>query len=637
MEYGWLSDLPSFVQTKPLIIRQTVENFLQDHNISQIRAWDSSIPIVQREGQYMLSGEDRSREFTVILEYELPRQGRRPDVIILENGIVAVIEFKGKGSAIESDIDQVAAYARDLKNYHSECHGLKVIPILVLSRSNEGRSEINGVTILSPRLLGIELVELCRKMIGPQIYADKWIKGEYAPLPSLIQAAYLLYHNLPLPQIRKAASAKIPETVDFISQIAHFAAETKTRHLVLLTGVPGSGKTLVGLQIAHEPKLNDLRVERDGRKHGAPVVFLSGNGPLVEVLQDALHSTTFVQGMKKYVIYHAITRPKTLPLEHIIIFDEAQRAWDEKLVEKKHKIKASEPSLLISIADRIPDWCVVIGLVGEGQEIYSGEEAGLSQWAEAVNSSGNNNWVVHCPEHLSDIFESQNIICKIEPLLNLTVSLRSHLAEDLHKWVEMLLSDPLDNIPELSELSKKIINAGYPLYITADLEIAKRYARLRYQNDKNEKFGLLASRYAKNLESIGIDNKLHFERVENLKVNKWFNAPSNDPESCCALLRPATEFECQGLELDFSILVWGDDFIFDGNRWNFKMNTTNKIHDPHQIRKNAYRVLMTRGRDGLCVFVPTRVFEDMKPTYAILKDAGMDELIQNQDENLLFS
>jgi DUF2075 family protein len=332
--------------------------------------------------------------------------------------------------------------------------------------------------------------------------------------------------------------------------------------------------------------------------------------------------------MKKYVIYHAIKRPDTIPLEHIIIFDEAQRAWDEKLVEKKHKIRASEPSLLISIAERIPDWCIVIGLVGEGQEIYSGEEAGLSQWAKAINSDEQNNWVVHCPQHLLNVFESQNVKCRIEPLLNLTVSLRSHLAEDLHKWVEILLSEPTNNLPELVELSKEIIGAGYPLYITSDLEIAKRYVRLRYQNDKNEKFGLLASRYAKNLESIGIDNQLNFERNKNLRVNRWFNAPSTDPESCCALSRPATEFECQGLELDFSILVWGDDFIFDGKWWNFKMNTTNKINDPHQIRKNAYRVLMTRGRDGLCIFVPTKIFENMKPTYAILKNAGMNELIE---------
>jgi DUF2075 family protein len=631
MEYGWLSDLPSFVQTEPRIIRQTVEDFLEDHNISQIRAWDSSIPIVQREGRYILSQDERSHKFTVILEYELPREGgRRPDVIILENGIVAVIEFKGKESASESDIDQVAAYARDLKNYHSECHELDVVPILVLSRSKSERSELHGVTILAPELLGKELVELCRKNVGPQIYPEKWTKGEYAPLPSLIQAAYLLFHNLPLPNIRKAESAKIPETVELITQIAHKASDTKTRHLVLLTGVPGSGKTLVGLQIAHEPKLNDLRVEVQGRKNGAPAVFLSGNGPLVEVLQDALHNTTFVQGMKKFIEYYAITRPSIIPLEHVIIFDEAQRAWDEKLVQEKHAINASEPSLLISIAERIPNWSVVLGLVGEGQEIHRGEEAGISQWAEALRKTNQSNWTVHCPPHLSNFFTSKNIHCTTEPLLNLTVSLRSHLAEDLHKWVEGVLSEPTENLPELQELAKKIIQAGYPLYITTDLEVIKKYARIRYQKFEDDKYGLLASRYAKNLESIGIDNKLHFERAKKLRVNRWFNAPSNDPESCCSLSRPATEFECQGLELDFSILVWGDDFIFDGKQWQSKMSVRKKVNDPHQMRKNAYRVLMTRGRDGICVYLPTHQFKEMLDTMKILQKCGMKELMMNE-------
>lgn len=632
MEYGWLSDLPAFVQTEPKIIRQTLEDFLQDHNVSQIRAWDASIPIVQRESRYVLLEEERSQKFTIILEYELPRQGgRRPDVIVLENGVVAVIEFKGKENVNESDIDQVAAYARDLKNYHSECHDLSVVPILVLTRSKAERTEINGVTVIAPGSLGKELIKLCRKNVGSQIFPETWTRGEYAPLPSLIQAAYLLFNNLPLPRIKRADSAKIPDTVEKIIQIAHSASETKTRHLVLLTGVPGSGKTLVGMQIAHEPKLNDLRVETEGRRVGAPAVFLSGNGPLVEVLQDALKNTTFVQGMKKYIEYYAVTRPDAIPPEHVIIFDEAQRAWDEKFVNNKHKtLFASEPSVLLSIANRVPEWSVVLGLVGEGQEIYSGEEAGIAQWAEAVSKSSGSNWAVHCPAHLSEFFISKNIPCIVEPLLNLEVSLRSHLAENLHKWVEMVLSDPKKNLPEIQKLAKEIIQAGYPLYFTTDLEIAKTYTRKRYKN-ANDRFGMLASRYAKNLESIGIDNTLHFERAQKLQVSKWFNAPSDNPFSCCSLLRPATEFECQGLELDFSIVAWGDDFVFDGEEWHSTMNVRKKINDPHQIRKNAYRVLMTRGRDGVCVFIPIKNFKKMQPTLSILKDVGMNELIEKPE------
>lgn len=301
-------------------------------------------------------------------------------------------------------------------------------------------------------------------------------------------------------------------------------------------------------------------------------------------------------------------------------------------MSEKHNILASEPSLLISIADRIPEWSVILGLVGEGQEIYSGEEAGIAQWAEAVSKTGGSNWTVHCPSHLSDFFTSKNISCMTEPLLNLSVSLRSHLAEDLHKWVDTLLSDPKNNLPELQELAKKIIQAGYPLYITTDIELAKTYARKRYINS-DDRFGLLASRYAKNLDSIGIDNTLHFERAKKLQVSKWFNASSNDSLSCCSLSRPATEFECQGLELDFSIVTWGDDFAFDGEKWHSKMIVRKKMNDPHQIRKNAYRVLMTRGRDGLCIFVPTKDFKTMQPTFSILKDAGMNELIQNPNEN----
>jgi len=193
----------------------------------------------------------------------------------------------------------------------------------------------------------------------------------------------------------------------------------------------------------------------------------------------------------------------------------------------------------------------------------------------------------------------------------------------------MLLTDPNNNLSELQELAKRIVQAGYPLYITSDLEIAKKYARKRYPNI-DDRFGLLASRYAKNLVSIGIDNTLHFERAKKLLVSKWFNAASTDPLSCCSLSRPATEFECQGLELDFSIVAWGDDFVFDGEKWHSRMVVRKKVNDPHQIRKNAYRVLMTRGRDGICVYLPIHQFKEMLETMKILQKCGMKELIMDE-------
>ena len=627
MGYGWLSDFPTLEQTPPIIIRQSLEEFLKEHNISQIRAWDNSISIVQQQASWVLSKEDRAQHFAVVMEYELPREGgRRPDVLVLENSVVTVIEFKNKDSLFISDIDQVAAYARDLKHYHAQSHNLLVVPILVLTQSTIKRQKINGVTVLSPHQLGKELVALCRLNSGSQINAEEWVKGEYAPLPGLVQAARLLFHRQPLPRIRRSESAKIPETLGFISQIAHHASQTKTRHLVLLTGVPGAGKTLIGLQFVHTTALDDLRVDVPGRRVGAPAVFLSGNGPLVDVLQDALSSTAFVQGMKKFIEYYAFKQPDTIPLEHIFVFDEAQRAWDANIVEEKHRVRASEPELLISIAERIPEWCLVLGLVGEGQEIHRGEEAGIAQWAHAVKNATQDKLVVHCPDHLGKFFKDLNVQYEIEPLLNLTTSLRSHLAGDVHKWVEGLLNQPTMILPELRALAEKIINAGYQLYVTTDLNVAKNYVRERYLGAGDKRFGLLASRYANNLASLGIDNKYHFERATRLKVSCWFNADSRDPDSCCSLSRPATEFECQGLELDFPILIWGDDFIFDERRWCSKMSSRSKVTDPHKIRTNAYRVLMTRGRDGICVYLPIELSRNLRATASLLRSAGMKDL-----------
>lgn len=297
-----------------------------------------------------------------------------------------------------------------------------------------------------------------------------------------------------------------------------------------------------------------------------------------------------------------------------------------KHCRRETQVRASEPELLISIAERIPVWCLVLGLAGEGQEIHRGEEAGITQWAHAVKNASQDKWIVHCPDHLGKFFKDLNVQYEIEPLLNLTISLRSHLAEDVHKWVEGLLNQPTMALPELRALAEKIINAGYQLYVTTDFDAAKNYARERYQGAVDKRFGLLASRYANNLASLGIDNKYHFERAKRLKVSSWFNANPEDSDSCCSLSRPATEFECQGLELDFPIFIWGDDFIFDGTNWCSKMSSRSKVTDPHRIRTNAYRVLMTRGRDGLCVYLPTELSGNLRATASLLRSAGMKDM-----------
>lgn len=534
-----------------------------------------------------------------------------------------VVEFKDKNIALPADLDQVSAYARDLKHYHEMSHDLEVTAVLVPTLYKGSRTKINSVHVLPPNELSQFLVEQARLKPGIPINALNWVNGEYAPLPSLVQAARLLFQHQPLPRIKRAEGAKLPEVVDLVLAVCHEAAATKTRHLIFVTGVPGSGKTLVGLQVAHSNRLDDLRVSRTNKKSGSPAVFLSGNGPLVEVLQDALDSKAFVAGMKKFIDYYKFKRSDLIPSEHVFIFDEAQRAWDSEQMEEKHGENISEPLALLQIAQRVPDWCVVLALVGEGQEIHKGEEAGISSWRNALDSiATESSWLVHGSNSIVSEFTSPLFTFEPDPLLNLTISLRSHVAVNLYQWVRQLLESQGRDLSQLRNLAQELMSNGFPIYLTRNLDLAKQYVRERYTGLYDRRFGLLASRYAKNLRPIGIDNTYHFQRAEQLKVGLWFNSEPNNPQSCCALSRPATEFECQGLELDFPIVCWGDDLLWDTNCWLINSLRRRSLRNPIRVKLNAYRVLLTRGRDGMIIFVPPSNEQRFDQTANFLVGAG---------------
>jgi hypothetical protein len=270
---------------------------------------------------------------------------------------------------------------------------------------------------------------------------------------------------------------------------------------------------------------------------------------------------------------------------------------------------------LLHIAARVPDWCVVLGLVGEGQEIHKGEEAGLRGWTEAI-AAHSSEWTIHGPEHLrSDLPKSAVFVS--ESALNLSTTLRSHVAGQVDRWVSGVLDGGVGP-EELSLLASGLRRNYFPIYLTRQIEIAKEYARLRYRGESEKRFGLLASRYAKNLSKLGIDNTYHFERVRQLNVAKWFNAEPSESLSCCALSRPASEFDCQGLELDLPILCWGDDLFWNGHAWEHNIRNRRTLKDPFKVTLNAYRVLMTRGRDGLVIFVPPEVSLDATTSRLIL-------------------
>ena len=620
---GWMGNYQILDSTDPTAIRSALQRFISDTGLPQSIAWDRSIPIVQSGTSFVLAGRTDGGTFNAVFEYLLPREGgRRPDVVLLQNGVV-VLEFKDTATLERADLDQVAAYARDLKHYHEECHTLDVLAVLIPTRYRGENLMIDGVTVLAPNALGKFLIDVASRQEGHAIDPQRWIAAEYMALPTLVKAARLLFERQPLPRIKRAESVGLPQTLKKIIEICHEAAATGSRHLVLLTGVPGAGKTLVGLQLAHHEALEDLRSPRPGNKNGgAPAAFLSGNGPLVQVLQDALGSTVFVAGMKKFIEYYLFRRPDLVPPLHVIIFDEAQRAWDKQQMASKHQgSELSEPMALLQIAARVPDWCVVLGLVGEGQEIHKGEEAGLRGWTEAITAHSSE-WTIHGPGRLSRELPESAVFVP-ESTLNLSTTLRSHTAGHVHRWVSGALDGGIGS-EELSLLASELRKTCYPIYLTRQIETAKEYVKQRYKDESDKRFGLLASRYAKNLSKLGIDNVYHFERVRQLNVAKWFNSEPNESLSCCALSRPACEFDCQGLELDLPILCWGDDLFWNEFGWKHNIRVRRSLKDPFKVTLNAYRVLMTRGRDGLVIFIPRD--ESLDATASRLISCGVQQM-----------
>lgn len=524
----------------------------------------------------------------IVFEYVLPMEGgRRPDVLLLIENKLFILEFKMKGGYQRADYDQLCGYYRDICNYHYESAKLDVVAGLVLTQSINKLTEIeNDISILSSDKLK---VFLDKHLTGAPICTDlkQWLESAYVPLPNLVDAAVEIFNDNPIDELKSAKSAGIYETLNELDKVTKWVKGADNRNkanvLTLVTGVPGAGKTLLGLEFVHRNKTGQ---------------FLSGNGPLVDVLQYALKNKTFVRALKDFKRQYM--KPGRDPHTNLIVFDEAQRMWDEK---KNKNYQMSEPSCIINIADRDSKPCHYVALVGEGQEIYVGEEVGISLWCDALKSS-DKPWIIFCPPALKHHFQflSSDRV-RVNELLNLDQSLRAHSASLYPKWVQ----DILNGTPNV-EIAKQTIEDGFNIYITRDLDKAKRYCRNRYQNT-DKKYGLLSS-----------SDNIQFNR---LPLGPWFHDSICSPNSCCSFQRTISEFECQGLELDMPVLIWAKDFLRNGSGWLLDKKNP-KFNDPLQIKLNSYRVLMTRGRDGVVLFFPQESLFD--ETYSFFKSAGGQEL-----------
>lgn len=630
---GWASDLRRFQETPAPYISQSLQAFVRDASLQQVRAWDDSLPRLQREAAELTGRVVEAEGYSAILEYQLPMEARRPDVVLLLGGPVLVLELKGKAFAERVDIDQAAAYARDLRGYHRECADRAVHPVLVLVGGVGYMATDSGVEIVGPDVLDQLAAQITEAHPAPQVPLERFLEpSAYRPLPSLVDAARELLEHGDLRRVT-AAREKTEPTLELVSDIAREAARTKTRRLVLLTGLPGTGKTLVGLQLAHARFLDDLAVPRADGKPTAPAVYLSGNGPLVEVLQYELRGAggggkAFVRDVKAYVATYS-RRPELVPPEHVLIFDEAQRAFDAAQVARKHDGHGdgrSEPEHFIEFAERVPDWCVVVGLIGNGQEIHVGEEGGLVQWRHAIERTTRaSDWTVHAPPDAADVFAGLANL-RVEGALHLTQELRFHLAPDVHQYIEGLLGERSDI--DVARHGRRLDENGYHFRITRDLEAAKSYMRVRYADDPGARFGIIASSKDRDLPRFGIPND--FQSTKRVQNGPWFAEGEDDPRgrSCRELRTCVTEFGCQGLELDAAVLAWGSDFIREDGVWTNRLargyQRPADVRDPYRLRRNAYRVLLTRARDATVVFVPPiRLLDE---TYEYIVSAGFRDV-----------
>lgn len=598
----------------------------------------------------------------VAFEFTVPRMGKRVDNIIIIDGIIFVIEFKtGADEFSAAAIDQVTDYALDLKNFHNGSHSRYLVPIVVATRATRTKSELDWSSDLVAAPLLTEAQHLSAVLSTvvatvpkqPAINPEQWASSGYKPTPTIVEAAQALYagHNVEEITRSDAGAKNLSVTIARIAQIIEKSKAGRHKSICFVTGVPGAGKTLAGLNLVTQRK------EAHEDEHA---VFLSGNGPLVEVLREALardklakmrarnqpyskgdatrEVKTFIQNIHHFRDDNL--RSQNPPIERVAVFDEAQRAWDKDqttrfMAQRKGiaDFNRSEPEFLISVMDRHPQWCTIVCLIGGGQEINAGE-AGLTEWFSALQNHFQN-WKVYTSPQLThrDYHWGHDLAGMLAglhteqcPELHLSVSVRSFRAETLSDFVSAVIAGESDQARELIET----IRQTYPVFLTRDLAAARTW--LRHKARGSERFGLVASSGASRLKPEGVN--VH----EKIDAPTWFLNDKQDVRSAYFLEDPATEFDIQGLELDWAAVCWDADFRHNGDNWqhySFRGTVWQNVNSPNQraYRSNAYRVLLTRARQGMIIFVPqgnaddsTRLPEFYAGAANFLKMCGIKEL-----------
>lgn len=655
LNYYYSDAISDFLsKSSETIIGEISVNGRLGHIHTELTAWEFQIKLLKEVlNEY---------EGHLVFEFSIPRMGKRVDCLLIIKNIVFILEFKvGARDYNNQDYDQVWDYGVDLKNFHEPSHDTILAPILIATQAkavpfniittSHKDNLINPLRTNAKSLKDtIDNVLLCLGEEGQDIVANEYLTGSYSPTPTIVEAAIKMYNEHTVEDIiRKGADEiNLTETTGYISESIKYAKDNGKKVICFVTGVPGAGKTLVGLKIATE--------HLDKEKESASV-YLSGNKPLVDVLQEALvrdrvknekekgnkltkreareSVKTFIQ-----IIHHyrdAYLRDPNPPYDHVAIFDEAQRAWTKhqtvKFMQQKKGINDfshSEPEFLISCLNRHPDWAVVVCLVGGGQEIHTGE-AGISEWLSAIKETFPD-WETRISPNLYDseyaaqeaIEElKKNSVVEYNKALHLAVSMRSFKAQNLSKLVKEILDIDSNAINTLIEVKQQ-----YPIVVTRDINKAKAWLREKARG--TERYGMVVSSQAYRLRPFAIDIRADINHVY------WFLNDKDDIRSSYFLEDVATEFQVQGLELDWACLTWDGDMRYTDGEWRTHSFVGNKWQrvikeERRQYLINAYRVLLTRARKGMVIVVPegndedkTRLTKYYDGTFNYLKSIGFD-------------
>jgi hypothetical protein len=612
---------------------------------TQTVAWNVTLPALRTTFEELLTLLPAARLWQVLLEFPLYRLRRRVDAVVLTPTCAVVIELKTRASSFEpGDKRQAEEYAQDLRDFHAGSAGLYLCPMLwaleapgvpLVAQEPGVRLAGVGSVILAGRhdlarclslAAGDSAFSSAEAAIG---YAKMWDEAPYRPVPSVIDAARSIFsgHN-----VRDIALSDAKNLGEATAAIIGIIRETQSRQehaVVFLAGVPGAGKTLAGLNVVHAAVDSGIEAAGD-------IVYLSGNTPLVVVLREALATDRIQRAVAdgrsltiadarastRATVQHVndflkqyVQASTVAPHEHVIVFDEAQRAWNAQQGKEKFGRDASEPLLVLEAMARHTEWSVSVCLVGQGQEINDGEE-GIGGWAQAIStlaSQGSARWVVHGPPAIFGPTRSldslgampEQVTRKFHDALRLDVPMRTFRSPKIGAWIERLVEG------RWREAALAAGEIAYPLRLTRKLDEAKDWLRCVTRGER--RMGLLASSGARRLRADGVGQLL--SATDGQAIAHWYLKPPGDIRSSFALEVPANEYTCQGLEIDFACLCWGGDLVasaqtwvtrrLSGNRWNVVSRYTDR-----QFILNSYRVLLSRAREGLVIWVPMGSEED---------------------------